>query len=440
MSELSPTADEPPPGHDPYAALRVRDFRFFWGGNFIALLGMQMQFAAVLWEINLRTGSAFALGLVGLVQVIPVVSLALVAGHVADRFNRKYIVMISSLVIAAAAVGLLLVSLIRDEWLSVVCMFGLLFITGIARAFQQPAKSSLMPQLVPRNRFTNAITWSAMAFQLASVLGPAAGGLLIGACGGPLPVFVCHAAFALAFCGLLTQVRHQREATEQEPITLENLMAGVNFVRQNRLILSAISLDMFAVLLGGAVALLPIYAKQILEVGPTGYGWLRAAPAIGALLMSLIMAKLPPMKHAGRNLLFSIAGFGVATIAFGLSRSFPLSFALLFLTGVFDNVSVVVRHSLVQLLTPDAMRGRVSAINGMFISISNEVGDFEAGSVAALFTPVISVVSGGIGTLVVVAITACRVPELRRYGRLDSLAPENLEEAGTSTEAEAQSV
>jgi MFS family permease len=290
----------------------------------------------------------------------------------------------------------------------------------VARAFQQPAKSSLMPQLVPRADFPNAVTWNSAAFQMAAVMGPALAGGLIAIFHSATAVFVFDVVAALMFFTVLSQIHYQRPAREHHSLSIENLAAGARFVWHNKIILAASGLDMFAVLLGGAVALLPIYAKEILHVGDFGYGCMQAAPAAGAVVMSFIISHRRPMQRAGLALLLAVAGFGITTIVFGISRSFPLSLAMLALAGALDNVSVVVRHSLVQLLTPDEMRGRVSAINGMFISISNELGGFESGTAAWLFnSPTLSVVSGGIGTLVVVSFVACLFPQLRRYGRLD---------------------
>jgi MFS family permease len=428
LQELSDaTAGDSEPGkHDPYAALRWRDFRLYISGNFLSITGLYMQTTAVLWEIHRRTSSelslgqsALPLGLVGLVQVLPVISLALLAGHVADRFNRRYVIMTALLVIVTSSTGLALVS--ARPTTPTILIYGCLFLAGVARAFQQPAKSSLMPQLVPRVDFPNAVTWNSAAFQMAAVLGPALGGGLIAIFHSATIVFVLDATAALMFFAVLSQIRYQPPARENHSLSLENLAAGARFVWQNKTILAASTLDMFAVLLGGAVALLPIYAEEILHVGSFGYGCMQAAPAAGAVLMSFIISHRRPMQRAGLALIMAVVGFGLATIVFGISRSFPLSLAMLALAGALDNVSVVVRHSLVQLLTPDEMRGRVSAINGMFISISNELGGFESGTAAWLFnSPTISVVSGGVGTLVVVAIVAWLFPQLRHYGRLDS--------------------
>jgi MFS family permease len=402
--------------HDPYAALRVRDFRRYMVGNFLSILGLQMQSAAVARELYDRTGEPFALAMIGLVQVLPVLGLALVAGHAADRFNRRSIIMTAVLLISVSAMGMAVVSFNQAP---VPLAYGCLFLAGLARAFQQPAKASFLPHLVPRKIFPNAVTWSMAAFQMASVLGPAAAGIVLGTTKTPALVYLCNAGFALCFIGVLTQIRYRRRPAQPQPFTKENLSAGFRFVWKNKVILAATALDTFGVLFGAAIALLPIYAKDVLKVGDVGYGLMMSAPAAGAVCMSFVMSHRPPMKHAGRSLLLAVTGFGVATIVFGLSTWFPLSLAMLFLTGVLDNVSVVVRHSLIQLLTPDEMRGRVSAVNGMFISVSNEVGDIESGSVAQAFGPVFSAVSGGVGTLAVVGLVAWRFPQLRRYGRLD---------------------
>jgi MFS family permease len=412
--------------HDPYAALRVRDFRLYIVGNFLSITGLYMQTTAVLWEIHRRTASdlslgqsALPLGLVGLVQVLPVISLALLSGHVADRFNRRYVIMTALLVIVFSSTGLAFVSSSRNSPTALI--YGCLFFAGVARAFQQPAKSSLMPQLVPRADFPNAVTWNSAAFQMAAVMGPALAGGLIAIFHSATAVFVFDVVAALMFFTVLSQIHYQRPAREHHSLSIENLAAGARFVWHNKIILAASGLDMFAVLLGGAVALLPIYAKEILQVGDFGYGCMQAAPAAGAVVTSFIISHRRPMQRAGLSLLLAVAGFGVVTIVFGISRSFPLSLAMLALAGALDNVSVVVRHSLVQLLTPDEMRGRVSAINGMFISISNELGGFESGTAAWLFSsPTLSVVSGGMGTLVVVTIVAWLFPQLRHYGQLDS--------------------
>jgi MFS family permease len=416
--EKSPAENRPArqPRHDPYAAFRFRNFRRYVTGNFLSILGLQMQTAAVAKELYDRTGEPYSLALIGLVQVLPVLGLALVAGHVADRYNRRYIIMAAVSTISVASLSMAFISYHEAP---VPLAYACLFAAGLARAFQQPAKSAILPNLVPRRIFPNAVTWNMSAFQLASVVGPAAAGIVMGVTKSYAVVYLCDASFAICFVGVLTQIRYRRQSAQPQPFNKENLSAGVKFVWQNKVILAATMLDMFGVLFGAAIALIPIYAKDILRVGDFGYGVMMAAPAAGAVMMSFVLSHRPPMKHAGRSLLLAVTGFGIATIVFGFSTSFPLSVAMLFLTGVLDNVSVVVRHSLIQLLTPDHMRGRVSAVNGMFISVSNEVGDIESGSVAQAFGPVFSAVSGGLGTLAVVGVVAWFFPQLRRYGRLD---------------------
>lgn len=406
-----------PAAHDPYAALRVRNFQYYVVGNVLAIFGMQMQTVAVQWEIYERTHSPLALGMVGLVQFLPVICLTLPAGHEADRSHRKLIVMAAMFTMACCSLGLAWVSRTQADigW-----MYLSLLLSGVARAFLQPAKASLLPHIVPREAFSNAVTWNMSGFQVAAIVGPAAGGQLIGYSGIAWPVYIIDATSTLIFFALLGLMHVPRHAAAASASTAKALLAGLNFVWTNKIVLAAITLDMFAVLLGGAVALLPIYAEDILEVGAQGLGWLRTAPAAGALVFSFVLAHRPPIEHAGKTLLAVVAGFGMATIVFGFSQSYPLSLAMLFLTGAFDIVSVVIRHTLVQLLTPDNMRGRVSAINSVFIGASNELGAFESGFVAQLFTPVVSVVSGGIGTLLVVVTVAAAWPQLRRYGRLQA--------------------
>jgi MFS family permease len=412
-----------PAEHDPYSAMRLASFRLYLAGNAVAILGMQMQRMAVGWEIYERTGSELDLGWVGLVQVLPVIFLALPAGHASDRHDRKTIVMISLVAMAAASLVLAWLSWTHGPLWG---MYAALLVTGIARAFQQPAKASLLPQIVPREQFSNAVTWNMGAFQLAAVVGPALGGPLIAHYGQPVLVYLCDVIASMLFCGLLVFVR--RAAPTSAPasgVSLASLTAGVRFLQHNKILLAAMTLDMFAVLLGGAVTLLPVFAEKILHVGATGFGWLGAAPAVGALCTSMWLAHRPPIQHAGRDLLLAVAGFGVVTIGFGLSHSFAFSLIMLLLTGALDMISVVIRHTLVQLLTPDSMRGRVSAVNSMFIGASNELGGFESGLVAYWAGSVFSVVSGGIGTLVVVALVTWQFAPLRRYGRLDGTVLED---------------
>jgi len=400
----------------PYAVLGNRSFVFYLVGRFIASFGQQMLIVAVGWELYERTGSALALGMVGLTQMLPMILFTLPAGHVADNFNRKHVVLGTTILSALASFGLTLVSSLG---VGVPWIYACLFLAGTARTFLWPASSALMPQLVPRELFPRAVTWNTGSFQLSSVVGPAAGGALLALTHHPATIYTLNSAALIICLVLLTFVRHEPAPFPREPMSLASLAAGFNFVFASRVILGIITLDLFAVLLGGATALLPVYAKDILRAGPSGLGFLQAALPVGSLVSAGFLAHRPPIQRAGRALLSSVALFGIGTIAFGCSRSFWLSWLMLFTCGAFDNVSVVIRHTLVQLLTPDDKRGRVSAVNSLFIGTSNELGGFESGIVAHLVGPVFSVVSGGIGTILVVITVAWHWPEIRRYGRLD---------------------
>lgn len=416
MSDQSPP--EPlAPAVDPYLVLKNRNYLLYLIGRFIASIGQQMLTVAVGWELYERTDSALSLGLVGLANIVPMFLFTLPAGHLADHHNRKHIMVWMTGVIALASAGLAVVSALHaPSSLIYLC----LVVAATARTFLWPSSSSFLPQLVSRALFPRAVTWSTGSFQLSSVAGPAAGGALIALTGHAAVVYVLNALAALTCLTLLSLVRYQPQGGGgREPMSLSSLVAGFRFVFASRVILAIITLDMFAVLLGGATALLPVYAKDILKVGPGGLGVLQAALPVGSLLSALILAHRPPMERAGRALLWAVIGFGLATIGFGLSTTYWLSWAMLFLCGAADNVSVVIRHTLVQLLTPDEKRGRVSAVNSLFIGTSNELGGFESGLVASWLGPVFAVVSGGIGTILVVGLVAFVWPEVRRYGRLD---------------------
>ena len=401
--------------HDAYSALRLAIFRRYFAGNGMLFLGLQMQKVAVGWEIYERTGSALHLGYAGLVQFFPIVGFSLIAGHVTDTYNRKRVLIAAVALTALAAVGLAWNS---ATYGSVGLMYVFLFATGTARAFWLPARASFLPRLVPRETFPNAVSWNSTSFELASIVGPAIGGLLIGFFQSALLVYVIVGFAALMFLILIFGIPYQHQTVEKNPVSIRSLSAGIRYIRKTPVVLAAMTLDMFGVLLGGATALMPIYAKDILQVGPRGLGWLMAAPSIGAITSAMIQAHSRPTHKAGRKLLLAVAGFGIATILFGVSRNVGLSLVMLFFLGVFDNISVVIRATLIQLLTPDETRGRVSAINSMFIGTSNELGGFESGLLAGLFGPVVSVVSGGIGTVLVVCAVAKLWPELRRYGEL----------------------
>ena len=448
--EISGAIIPPPPRHDPYAAFRSRGFRFFTSGNLLSIIGRQMLAVAVEWEIYRRTHSATALGLVGLVFAIAIVGLSLPAGHLADRISRKHIILVAQIFSAITSALLALVSwqhlaipqlsilqacnrgltaiaavfekhdrAYHFDDSSVPIIYLLLFLSSIARTFSWAARSSFFPTLVPRDAFSNAVTWNSSVFQIGSVVGPALSGFVVAHQGFPIVYAIDAITSTLFFLLALPIPRAPKARERKEQSTWRSLAAGMKFVFSRKVILATITLDLFAVLLGGSVALLPIFADQILHCGAVGLGWMRAAPAIGAFAMALAVAYLPPMRQAGKMLLWCVAGFGIATIIFGLSKVLWLSLATLFLLGAVDSVSVIIRGSIVQLVTPDEMRGRVSAVNNIFIGTSNEFGALESGLTAALFGPVISVVGGGIGTIVVVIGAALKWPEIRKIGKLD---------------------
>jgi MFS family permease len=402
--------------HDAYAAWRLPSFRRYFIGNMSLILGWQMQKVAIGWEIYERTHSAMALGYAGLVQFIPQVLFMLLAGHITDTFNRKRVLMAALTFNALAAAGLA-VNSARGG--SIYVLYACLFAYGSARAFIMPSRAAFLPGIVPMEIFSTAVSWNSSGFEISSMAGPAIGGLLIGFFQSPTLVYTINAAGQLAFVALLGSITYKHQQAPRQPLTLHSFSAGFRFVWKTKVVLSAIVLDMFGVLLGGATAMMPIYAKDILHVGPRGLGWLMTAPSIGAFSMALLQAHHGPLRKAGRTLLFAVAGFGIVTIIFGVSRNFWLSMSMLYVLGSCDNISVVVRSTLVQILTPDYMRGRVSALNSLFIGTSNELGAFESGLVANFFGPVVSVVAGGIGTLLIVFGMAWLSPGLRRYGRLD---------------------
>jgi MFS family permease len=414
------------PRHDPYAAFRHRDCRLLIIGDILAAAGRLMQSVAVGWELYERTGNTMALAWVGLVQALPIVALVLPSGHVADRFDRKKVVVLMQILIALASAGLALLSHYQG---AIPLIYLCLLLSSVAQSFNGAAKSALLPLTVPIADYSNAVIWKSGGFQIASVAGPAVGGFLIALRGSAASVYVVDAVLNLVFAACVAVIRVRHEPREKKEVTLRSLAAGFRFVWKTKVILATITLDLFAVLLGGATSLLPVYAKDILHVGPVGLGWLRAAPAVGAFAMGLAIAHLPPRYPVGKMLLWAVAGFGAATVGFGLSTVFWFSLLMLLLTGAFDNISVVVRHSLVQLLTPDKKRGRVSAVNNVFISCSNELGAFESGFVASIFgSAVISVVSGGLGTILVVLLTARLWPEIARLKSLHHLVPSPEEE------------
>ncbi len=393
--------------------------RAFAAGRFSAVAGYQIISVAVGWQLYERTGQAWALGLVGLFEVAPVLLLMVAAGSAADRFPRRLVGMLAHSVLALAAAGLALVTWAHGP---VPLVYGLVVMVGIGRAFGAPAVNTILPQLLPATVFASVNAWVASSVQLAAILGPAAGGAIIAVTGSSTAAFVV-AALAEAVFVILLLTRVPKAPASGASAARGGVLAGLSFVSRSPVFLAAITLDLFAVLFGGAVALLPIFARDILQVGPAGLGWLRAAPAAGALVMALVTTRLPPWERPGRVLLVAVAGFGVAMVGFGLSRHVGLSLACLFLTGVCDNVSVVIRLTLEQMITPDRLRGRVSAVKHLFVSMSNEIGAFESGATAALFGPIASVVGGGLLTIGVVGLVIWAWPVLARLGPLHTLRP-----------------
>jgi MFS family permease len=383
--------------HDPYAALRIPDFRRFVASVLVLTIATQIQAVVVGWQIYAVTRDPLSLGLVGLAEALPFVSMALFAGHVADRANRQRVMALAMAAMLGCAAALLVFTLVPGSLARgrVWPIYAVIFASGIARSFLQPARQALGAELVPRTLHPNAVAWRSSIWQFAAVLGP-----------------------AIARVRVVVPAERLAPDTLGQASVAEGLGAGVRFVRSQPVLLGAITLDLFSVLFGGATALLPIFAADILHVGPEGLGVLRAAPSVGAVLMSLVLAHRPPLRRSGAVLLLNVALFGLAIIGFGLSRTFVLSTVLLALSGAVDMVSVVIRSTLLQVATPQAVLGRVSAVNQIFIGSSNEIGAFESGVAARLMGTVPSVVFGGMVTLMVVAVTAWRVPQLRRLGRL----------------------
>jgi len=415
---------------DPYAALRVPDFRRLLSARVLFTTATQIQGVVVSWQIFRLTGDPLALGLIGLAEAIPSIGVSLYAGHVADAVRRKRIIVPAVAVLFLCALtlfwlarpaqaGVLSGGRLYVGWLHATLVWPLylvIFVSGIARGFLGPALFSFMPQLLPAGRalLPNAITWNSSTWQAASVLGPAAGGLLFARLGIGVAYGVDVVMEGLALLLFISIASRPLPPPVGERLPLaESLTSGFRFIFSNQIVLAALSLDMFAVLFGGAVALLPIFAADILRAGPDALGYLRAAPSVGSVAMAVLLTFVPLRRGAGRKLLWAVAGFGLATIAFALSRNLYLSLFLLFLTGVFDSVSVIVRSTLIHTYTPEHMKGRVSAVNNIFIGSSNEIGAFESGAAAKLLGTVPSVVFGGLMTLAVVGFTAWRADKLR---------------------------
>ena len=393
---------------------RERPFMQMWSARLFGTAGSQMLMVAIGWHMYDLTGSAWDLGLVGLYQFVPALVLALYAGHIVDRHHRGRIV--AACFSVQALVALTLLAAGHADRDSRALLLGLSVVLGAVRAFQMPAQQALTPMLVPPLMLPRAMAFSSAGSQGAIIAGPAIGGLLFVA-----GIDVVYAASMLLFMtgGVLVARLHYAHAPlPRAPVTLQTLFAGVDFIWRRKTVLGAVSLDLFAVLLGGAVALLPIYAKDILHTGPWGLGLLRGAPAVGALVMSIVLTRRPVERHVGRTLLAAVAAFGICMVVFGLSRSFLVSLVALAVSGGADMVNVVIRQTLVQLETPNEMRGRVSAVNSIFIGASNQLGEFESGATAALLGPVGSVVAGGVGTVLVAAAWWRLFPSLARRDRI----------------------
>ena len=400
--------------HSPYASLRIKDFRRLLLAHAALTVAREAQIVVVGWQVYELTHDPLTLGLIGLAEALPFIAVALYAGHLADRMTRRTLAIAGAFAIFCSAIALLLLTITPGAitasrlW----PVYAVIALSATARSFMRPAIFALSAEVIPREMYPNAVAWRSSTWHLAAVAGPAAGGLLYGFSGPALAYGAVVGAMAAGLAVLISLEHRTRPVIEDGMPIAESLKSGVRFVMSEQVLVAAMTLDLFAVLFGGAVALLPAFAK-LLDSGPEGLGILRAAPAIGSILTGIVVAHRPPMRNAGFSIFASVAGFGVCMIAFALSRSFWLSFGLLVASGVFDNVSVVIRSTLLQTRTPPHLLGRVSAVNQIFIGSSNEIGEFESGVAARLLGVVPSVIFGGCMTLLVVAITAWRAPKLR---------------------------
>ena len=421
--------------HDPFASLRQGNFQLYSAGRLCSGMAATLLSAAVFWQVYDITGSTLQLGIVGLVRFAPSFFLSLPAGAVADAMDRRRLVVAAQLLQLAAVVVLATATIAGSANLAVI--YGAVFVVAAAGTFEWPARSALLPMLVTKETFGNAIVVSGTFQQLAFVTGPALGGLLIWLSGVGLAYAVLAGLVGLSIV-LLLFLRPRNEEATKRAVGWDGILEGINFVRHRQVILGAMTLDMFAVIFGGATALLPIYAREILDVGSLGYGFLLGAIDGGALVMSVVLIFVRPAIRPGRVLMFAVLAFGLSTVLFGLSRSFPLSIAACALIGMSDQVSVVMRQTTIQLATPDALRGRVTSVNMLFIGASNQLGAVESGFVAALTSATFAVVSGGMGCLAVLGVVGVTMPELRRY-RLGENQESGSSGSGTSTIEEATS-
>jgi MFS family permease len=407
------------PGSQGLAVFTFQNFRLFQVARFCMVLALEMQSVAVGWQIYEITHRALDLGYVGLAQFLPGILLFLVSGHVVDRFDRRGILVLCYCGYVLCSTLLLIVALRAGK--SVGLIYGILILIGVVRSFNGPVSRAILPQLVPEHHFPSAVAWASSVYQAATILGPAVGGVAYAAFHGPAFVYAASAAASSVAALSTMQIKTTPKTRNREPVKVDSILAGFRYIWREKLIFGSISLDLFAVLLGGAVALLPVYAREILRTGPWALGLLRSAPALGAAIMALILAYRPMRRNAGRTMLWCVAGFGAFTVLFGISHNLVLSLIALVFVGATDMVSVIVRGTLIQVATPDEMRGRVNAVDMIFIGASNEFGQFESGLTAHWLGAVRAVVLGGIGTLVVTALWAWRFPELRNADRLTDI-------------------
>src|SRR6266496_402315 len=413
------------------AAFTHPGFVLFQVARFLIVAAVEMQAVAVGWQVYEITKRPLDLGYVGLAQFLPGILLFPISGHASDRFERRHV--LSACYAGYAVCFALLLALTGRGVPSITSIYVVLVLIGVVRSFNSTASRSILPQLVPEEHFPNAVAWNASIFQAATILGPSFGGILYALFNGPSAVYVIAMLTAIGATLSSFRIKPEVKARPREPMTLKTAFAGLHFIWRKKLILGAISLDLFAVLLGGAVALLPVYAREILHTGPWGLGLLRSAPGVGAAIMAVLLAHWPLRRRMGAIMLWCVAGFGVFTIVFGISRSLTLSMIALLLTGATDMVSVVIRALLVQLATPDEMRGRVNAVDMLFIGASNELGEFESGLTAHWFGTVPAAVLGGIGTLIVIVLWAWLFPELRHAGELTAIRSEELEDSAETS-------
>jgi MFS family permease len=412
--------------HDPYAALRIKPYRRFVASLLAMTISTQIQGVVVAWQVYDITHDPLSLGLMGLAEVVPVLVIALYAGHLADRMNRHHITVASLTLLLGCSLAFLGFNLVPGflHAHGALPFYAVIFVSGIARSFAQPARQAMGAELVPRELYPNAVAWRSSTWQFAAVAGPALGGLIYGFA-SPRVAYVADALLMAVAALWFWRIDYRpRPNTERRASMARSLGVGVRFVMTESVLLSAMALDMFSVLIGGAEALLPVFADRILHVGPQGLGVLRAAPAVGAMLASIYLAHRRPFERAGMTLLCAVGAFALCIIGFGLSRSVVLSVVLLALSGVADNVSVLIRSTLLQSLTPEQLLGRVSSVNSIFVGSSNEIGALESGVAAKLLGLVPAVVAGAATSLAVVLIIGWRVPRLRRLGKISELTPQ----------------